>query len=61
MHHALWKQITRFGADERGAVTVDFVVLTAAIVALCLGITIPILDSTTGVGERIATMIGQTP
>lgn len=39
---------------EDGVVTVDFVVLTAAIIGLCLGIVLPLLGGAMGWGTIIA-------
>jgi hypothetical protein len=51
----LWKA---YISDERGAVTVDWVVLTAAIVALGLLILTALAGPTTNVGQRVASMLG---
>ncbi len=49
----------RFHADEAGAVTVDWVVLTAAMVGLgasvVAGIETSVTDLSTGIGTKIAT------
>jgi len=45
--------IERFLNDETGAVTVDWVVITAAIVILAGAVVIGIRDETILVGERI--------
>lgn len=46
--------IKTFAADEDGAVTVDWVVLTAAIVGLGLAVLAVIRPATTGVASGIA-------
>lgn len=46
--------IKRFSADERGAVTVDWVVLTAAVVVLAVGLLEGIHVSTRTVRNSIA-------
>ena len=43
----------RFRKDEEGAVTVDFVVLTAAIVVLGLAVGLAISNGATGLGNKI--------
>ncbi|ULB08619.1 hypothetical protein ORIO_01505 [Cereibacter azotoformans] len=50
-HAALWDS---FLPAEDGAVMVDWVVLTAAIVALCLVVTIPAYMSSKGAGRALA-------
>jgi len=45
----------RFGADDTGAVTVDWVVLTAAIVALAAGATMVALPGISQLAARIGT------
>ncbi len=45
--------IKTFSNDESGAVTVDWVVLTAAIVGLGIAVIYSVSDSVTGIGERI--------
>ena len=44
------KSIRRFGADEAGAVTVDWVALTAAVVIIGLGLSYAILQGPDGDG-----------
>ncbi|MBW7922129.1 MAG: hypothetical protein H3C51_08540 [Rubellimicrobium sp.] len=50
--------ISRFRQDESGAITVDWVVLTAAVVALVLAVVLifqdAIIDPATGIGATIA-------
>ncbi|MDF1717322.1 MAG: hypothetical protein P1U75_11725 [Antarcticimicrobium sp.] len=49
----MFKVIKRLARDERGAVTVDWVVLTAAVVALC-GLAIAALqEASGGLGENV--------
>lgn len=50
--------IRRFLTDTSGAVTVDWVVLTAAIVGLALGVVFVIDDATTALGDKIAHLVG---
>jgi Flp pilus assembly pilin Flp len=52
-------KMKRFSRDEDGAVTVDWVVLTAAIVGLAVVAFGTIKDETTGLTTRIATEIGE--
>jgi Flp pilus assembly pilin Flp len=52
--------IQKFFADEDGAVTVDWVVLTAATVGLCLIIVVAIKPSTIAEAEHIADVIATT-
>ncbi len=47
--------IKTFRADEDGAVTVDWVVLTAAIVGLGIAVMTTVGRSTVGVGDKIGT------
>ncbi len=50
-------QITRFIANEYGAVSVDWVVLTAGVVGLVLGIFTILGNDTADYGERIGTFM----
>ncbi|AZB56274.1 hypothetical protein EBL89_13525 [Cereibacter sphaeroides] len=43
-----------FVRAEDGAVTVDWIVLTAAIIGLCLLVTIPAYTSSSGVAQALA-------
>jgi len=45
--------LRRFAADETGAVTVDFVVLSAAVVGLAIGATTAIRNGSVGVSDTI--------
>ena len=45
--------IKNFAADESGAVTVDWVVLTAAIVGLGIAVIASVRTGTTSVGDQI--------
>ena len=54
------KYIRLFVKIEDGAVTVDWVVLTAAIVGLGLVVLIPIGYSTTSSATQVGTKIGDT-
>ena len=49
--------IKNFAADESGAVTVDWVVLTAAIVGLGIAVIASVRDGTTSVGDAIQTSL----
>lgn len=48
----------RFRKDDSGAVTVDWVVLTAAIVGLSMAVILAVRTSTSGLAVRISTSIG---
>lgn len=50
--------LSRFKRNESGAVTVDWVVLTAALVGLAIGVTTMITTSTTDLSDSTATAIG---
>ncbi|MEL7214447.1 MAG: hypothetical protein AAGJ96_00750 [Pseudomonadota bacterium] len=55
------KQIKRFCRDTSGAATVDFVVLTGAIVALGVSVGYSFIDGASGYGDDIRdTIIEQT-
>jgi Flp pilus assembly pilin Flp len=54
-------KLFRFKQDESGAVTVDWVVLTAAIVGLALGIIAILRDGPRSVADRIAGYISGVP
>ena len=54
-----FKLFKNFKDDEAGAVTVDWVVLTAAIVGLGLAVVGTVRTSVDGLGEKIATSIGE--
>ena len=49
-----------FKSDESGAVTVDWVVLTAAIVGLGLAVMSSVGSGVSGLGNKIKTEIGTT-
>jgi len=49
--------IKTFAADESGAVTVDWVVLTAAIVGLGIAVVASVRSGTTSVAEQIDTSL----
>ena len=58
----LLNNIVRFRKDEDGAVTVDWVVLTAAIVAIVVGLVATLGPSLTGVvGDIQAAVEGEAP
>lgn len=50
--------LERFGRDDSGAVTVDWVVLTAGIVGLTITLLAQISGGTTGLGSKIAQALG---
>jgi len=49
-----------FAKDEDGAVTVDWVVLTSAIVGLGIAVMISVGNSTTGLADKISSKIQST-
>jgi hypothetical protein len=49
-----------FRADEEGAVSVDWIVLTAAIVGLCFLVTVPAIISYHGAANTAATSLVET-
>lgn len=51
------RNINKFFRDEDGAITVDWVVLTASVVALGIGVLIGISNATAGLEERAANAI----
>lgn len=53
------RSLKRFVTSEEGAVTVDWVVLTAAIVALAVGAIISIQGSTGNVGDVVGIWLGE--
>jgi len=53
----LFANIKTFAADESGAVTVDWVVLTAAIVGLGIAVVASVRTGTTNVGNQIKTSL----
>jgi Flp pilus assembly pilin Flp len=56
-HMKLRNLFARFRKDEDGAVTVDWVVLTAGIVAIAIALFAALREPITGLAERIATEI----
>jgi len=53
--------IKKFCQDENGAVTVDWVVLTAAVVALAVGIVVELMNGSAGLSAGVeAFMTGWT-
>ena len=50
-------QFSRFVSDESGAVSVDWVVLTAGVVGLVIGIFTILGNDTADYGERISTFM----
>ena len=54
----LFKLTRKFGADEEGAVTVDWVVLTAAIVGLGVAVMSTVRGGTTGLATSISNGLG---
>lgn len=56
-HHTYIKSfISRFRGDESGAVTIDYVVLTAA----AIGVSLAVLGSVSGGGMSLADRTGET-
>jgi len=53
----LTSMIKTFAADESGAVTVDWVVLTAAIVGLGLAVITSVRSGVTSLGSNISTSL----
>ena len=53
----MFEFIKNFRADEDGAVTVDWVVLTAAIVGLGIAVITVIGDGTMALGEKISSQL----
>ena len=56
-----FKLAKRFKRDEDGAVTVDWVVLTAAIVGLGIAVLASVRGATENVTNRIASQLTDTP
>lgn len=50
-----------FVQDDDGAVTVDWVVLTAAIIMLALAAGLTVTNSVPGVAKKIGTAVAETP
>ena len=57
----MYNFIKNFSNDEDGAVTVDFVVLTAAIVVLGLAVGLAISNGATGLGSKIENELVNRP
>ena len=57
----LFKIAKLFAKDEDGAVTVDWVVLTSAIVGLGIAVMVSVGNSTTSLATRISQDIASTP
>jgi Flp pilus assembly pilin Flp len=57
----MYNFIKNFSNDEDGAVTVDFVVLTAAIVVLGLAVGLAISNGATGLGNKIENELVNRP
>ena len=55
----LFKVIKKFDKAEDGAVTVDWVVLTAAIVGLGLAVMSTVRGGTAGLASKISASLGQ--
>ena len=54
----LFNLIKTFGRDEDGAVTVDWVVLTAAIVGLGIAVLTSVSGGTTSLADKISSELG---
>jgi Flp pilus assembly pilin Flp len=55
----LFKMTRKFRNDEEGAVTVDWVVLTAAIVGMGVAVMATVKNGTTNVASKISQGLGQ--
>lgn len=53
------KSLTAFLADEDGAVTVDWVVLTGSVVFLCLAIIVIVGGASENLGTRLSVRMDQ--
>lgn len=53
-----FRLLRRFGSDETGAVTVDWVVLTAALVGLGVAVLGTVKTGTEGLATKISTGLG---
>lgn len=53
----IFKKVRSFEKDEDGAVTVDWVVLTAAVVALGVAVLLAVTNASTSLADRISTTI----
>lgn len=53
----LFKMIETFKADEDGAVTVDWVVLTAAVVGLGIAVLTSVSGGTTSLADKISSSL----
>lgn len=49
--------ICHFTSDQEGAVTVDWVVLTAAIIGISLGVVMAVTGSTVSFSDRVGTSL----
>ncbi len=58
MDTGMFKVLRNFAASETGAVTVDWVVLTAAIVGLGIAVIATVEGGVNGLGDKIAGAIG---
>ena len=54
----MWNSIKQFSRGEEGAVTVDWVVLTAAIVGLGLAVVTTVAGGVQTLADRIAHVLG---
>jgi Flp pilus assembly pilin Flp len=54
----LFKLTRKFREDEEGAVTVDWVVLTAAIVGMGVAVMVTVKDGTSSVATKISQGLG---
>ncbi len=52
--------LKKFARGESGAVTVDWVVLTAAVVGLCGAAFFALQDATGGLGTSVGTQLSET-
>ncbi|MGB8814307.1 MAG: hypothetical protein WCC57_14105 [Paracoccaceae bacterium] len=51
------KTLIKFGADENGAVSVDFVVLTASVIFMCLAMMNELANDEYNIGDAIADQV----
>jgi len=55
----MFRMLKTFARKESGAVTVDWVVLTAAVVGLCGAAVIALQDATGGLGKSVGTELSE--
>lgn len=57
----LWKKIRAIVIDDEGAVTVDWVVLSAAVIGLGMMVLIPIAFETNDMTDQVADYVAGVP